>query len=53
MNLMALTSSRRQLRTNAYTALILFVDGKDFSSCVRSVNLMRMLVYITMSVRAS
>ena len=44
INLIGLTSSRRQLRTNAYTVLILFVDGNDFSSCVRSVNLMRMLV---------
>ncbi len=44
INLIGLTSSRRQLRTNAYTVLILFVDGNDFSNCVRSVNLMRMLV---------
>jgi hypothetical protein len=42
---MGLTSSLRESRTKAYTDLILFVEGKTFSSSVPSVNLMRILVY--------
>ena len=36
MNLIALTSSRRDSRTNAYMARILLLDGNTFSSCVKS-----------------
>jgi hypothetical protein len=45
MNLMGLTSSRSDDRTKAYTERILSVEGNVFSSCVRSVNLTRMVVY--------
>lgn len=45
MNLIGLTSSRRQSRTNAYTARILLFDGNVFSICVRSRNRTRIVVY--------
>lgn len=45
MNLIGLTSSCRQSRTNAYTARILLFDGNVFSSCVRSRNRTRIVVY--------
>jgi len=51
-NLMDFTSSRNVDRTNAYTALILLVEGKVFSSCVRSVNFTRMVVLGHLSRRA-
>ena len=46
MNFMGLTSSRKESRTNAYTVRILLLDGKVFSSCVRSRNRTRIVVYI-------
>lgn len=42
---MGFTSSRSEARTKAYTDRILSVDGNDFSSCVRSVNLIRIVVW--------
>lgn len=45
MNLIGLTSSLSELRTNAYMALILSVEGKTFSSWVRSVNRIRIVVW--------
>lgn len=45
MNLMGFASSRSDDLTKAYTERILSVEGKVFSSCVRSVNLMRMVVF--------
>ena len=44
MNLIGLTSSRKQSRTNAYTARILLLDGNAFSSCVRSRKRTRIVV---------
>lgn len=46
MNLIDLTSSRRDDRTNAYTERILSVEGNIFSSCVRSENLTRIVVCV-------
>ena len=45
MNLMGLTSSRRESRTNAYTERILSLDGNVFSSCVRSGKRTLIVVY--------
>jgi hypothetical protein len=45
MNLMGLTSSRRESRTNAYTERILSLDGNVFSSWVRSGKRTLIVVY--------
>ena len=52
---MGFTSSRSRFRTKAYTDLILSVEGNNFSSCVRSVNLIRIVVlrmYVSEPVKA-
>lgn len=45
MNLIGLTSSRNESRTNAYMARILLLDGNTFSSCVRSEKRILIVVY--------
>lgn len=49
MNLIGLTSSRSDERTNAYTERILSDEGKVFSSWVRSLNLTRIVVCLHLS----
>lgn len=44
MNLIDLTSSRSESRTNAYTERILLLDENVFSSCVRSGKRTRIVV---------
>ena len=44
-NLIGFTSSLKAFRTKAYTARILLLDGNVFSSCVRSLNLMRIVAW--------
>ena len=47
MNLIGLTSSRSESRTNAYMARILLLDGNTFSSCVRSEKHTLIVVYFS------